>query len=361
MRVKTYRGKSTSQVLEQVKRELGPDAVILSNQTLREDGVCFCEIMAAVEKNDEEPEAPETESRANATSPRGAQDEATGWRREWNHIKQALLGLAGERLDLSSLEPRQQQALRCLEEGGVDKQVVIRLYAALTNSGGSLLGKLGEMTPLAAPGDFPQRFQAVSGPAGCGKTTQLIRLASTLRRGGKAKICLANGDTTRSKGRLVLKHFAQLLGCTYRELHSPEDFQNLLAEGRKFDRVLIDLPAVGRDAELAGLLKSLGMTEAPDLAVHLVLSPHFGKAQVAAFLQSYLTDKTRSVIWTKLDEACTFGAILNVCEATGLPVSVLSQGPGLRDAAAPQAHQVLWKLLFKHELPAPRRERQAVA
>ena len=42
MRVKTFRGKNTKAVLDQVKRELGPEAVILSSQSKRENGVCFC-------------------------------------------------------------------------------------------------------------------------------------------------------------------------------------------------------------------------------------------------------------------------------------------------------------------------------
>jgi flagellar biosynthesis protein FlhF len=49
MRVKTFRGATTAQVLAQVKAELGADAVILSSKTLREGGAKVCEIMAAVE------------------------------------------------------------------------------------------------------------------------------------------------------------------------------------------------------------------------------------------------------------------------------------------------------------------------
>ncbi len=58
-----------------------------------------------------------------------------------------------------------------------------------------------------------------------------------------------------------------------------------------------------------------------------------------------------SLVWTKLDEACNFGALINVAAATGLPVSALSYGAGLRDTLVPAQSPMLWKIIFKHEMP----------
>ncbi len=60
MRVKTFRGESMRAVLAQVRQELGPEAVILGNQTVREDGRSLCEVMAALEQPDRPPLAAPT-------------------------------------------------------------------------------------------------------------------------------------------------------------------------------------------------------------------------------------------------------------------------------------------------------------
>ncbi len=354
MRVKTFRAKSTKAVLEKVKRELGPEAVILSSQTRRENGVCWCEVMAAVEQDDPSAAAAPGENGGGAVG----EEEVMSLKREWRQIKDVLLGLAGDRIDLAVLPARQQQGLRFLEEDGVQREVIIRLFARLTHDREcSLLQALGGLVGVRAltHGSFPQKLQAVSGPSGVGKTTQLVRMAMAFQKSRPgARVCLVNADCDRGQGRLVLKHYAQLSGITYCELHGKDDAQDLLAAMDAFDRVLVDLPSVPRGGRLDGVLAQLGLDGVEGLAVHLLLSPHYAPAQISAFIDAYRTRKTASLIWTKLDEACTFGAIVNAGAATGLPASALVKGPGLRDALALSDEMALWKLLFKHELPASR-------
>lgn len=357
MRVKTFRGKNTKAVLDQVKRELGPEAVILSSQSKRENGVCFCEVMAAVEQED----TPETASpQGGAEGGYAGSEEVMSLKREWCQIKDVLLGLAGDRIDLSILPPRQQQGLRFLEEDGVQRDVIIRLFARLSRDKEcSLLHALGGLVGVRAltHASFPQKLQAVSGPSGAGKTTQVVRMAMAFQKSRPgSRVCLVNADCDRGQGRIVLKHYCQLSGLTYRELHGMDDVQDLLGSMDKFDRVLIDLPAVPRGGRLADILAQLGLDAIEGLAVHLLLSPHYAQPQISAFLDAYRTRKTVSLIWTKLDEACTFGAIVNAAVASGLPTSALVKGPGLRDALALTDEMALWKLLFKHELPASRTE-----
>lgn len=357
MRVKTFRGKSTKAVLDQVKRELGPEAVILSSQSKRENGVCFCEVMAAVEQ-EEAPASSPASGAGGETPGQFGSDEVMSFKREWSQIKDVLLGLAGDRIDLSVLSPRQQQGLRFLEEDGVRRDVIIRLFARLScDAECSLLGALGGLVPVRGltPNAFPQKLQAVSGPSGVGKTTQLVRMAMAFQKSRPgARVCLVNADCDRGQGRLVLKHYAQLSGLTYRELHGPDDAQDMLGSMDKYDRVLIDLPATPRGGRLAETLAGLGLDGIEGLAVHLLLSPHYAAGQLAAFLDAYRSRKTVSLIWTKLDEACTFGEIVNAAVTSGLPASALVKGPGLRDALALTDEMALWKLLFKHELPTSR-------
>ncbi|WP_415714878.1 hypothetical protein [Maridesulfovibrio sp.] len=159
--------------------------------------------------------------------------------------------------------------------------------------------------------NWPQKFQALAGPHGAGKTSTIIRLAlKEKKENPAARICLASADQGQGKGRLVLRHYADLSGLEFRELASREDFARLIGESRKFDRVFIDLPGLSGNAELEGWLSACGMTGPCDLAVHLVLNPYYASAQYTAFLKKFKSNKVKSLIWTKLDEACNYGALV---------------------------------------------------
>ncbi|WP_415714874.1 hypothetical protein [Maridesulfovibrio sp.] len=53
MRVKTFRGNSTTAVFAEIKAEFGDNAIILSNKSVEEDGRKIHEIMVGVDGQEE--------------------------------------------------------------------------------------------------------------------------------------------------------------------------------------------------------------------------------------------------------------------------------------------------------------------
>jgi flagellar biosynthesis protein FlhF len=89
----------------------------------------------------------------------------------------------------------------------------------------------------------------------------------------------------------------------------------------------------------------------PETATHLVLSPFCDALQTQEFLRRYQSDGSGSLVWTKLDEAVSFGSIVNVACAAGLPVSALSFGAELKESLAPATEPLIWRLIFKRQIP----------
>ena len=121
-------------------------------------------------------------------------------------------------------------------------------------------------------------------------------------------------------------------------------------------RFLLVFPGLSRGRYLTTLLSDAGLArrngESPeDAAVHLALPPHYGSLQLSGILERYHAPHAGSLVWTKLDEAEHYGQIVNVAVQTGLPVSALSFGPGLGNSLTPARENMLWRLLFKRELP----------
>lgn len=345
MRVRTFRGRSAKSVLDRVKAEMGCEAVILNTQTLTEGGKTVCEITAALEQ-DEPQGAPD----GLETPPGWGQ-----WNREWDQIKTHLMALMRPQFDLGALAPRQRMPLEHLESEGVGQGVIMALWRELKERPKtSVLEPLARMVKAAPfnPGRWSQRLHAVAGPAGAGKTTSLLRMALMHKHARPDDdVLVLNADVLHGKGRLFLKHYCDLSGLAYREARSAADLTKILGNAGGCARVFIDLPAVPRGATLEATLGLLGLGQETDLAVHLVLSPIFGPTQAEAYVRRHASDKTASIIWTKLDEACTFGALVNVAFATGLPVSALSYGQGLRGSMAAAEQVMLWRLIFKGEMP----------
>jgi flagellar biosynthesis protein FlhF len=340
-------------VLDQVKAELGRDAVILGTKNVKKDGKCFCEVTAAL---DNTPAPPQTPAAGSSAPPRD--DIAPGWgewHREWDQIKLQLMALMRAGLDPGELSPSQRQAFRHLEEEGVAEGVLSVIWRDLKEDPtASILVPLGGIVQTAPMGDkhWSEKFHAFTGPSGVGKTTTVLRTAlAYAKHHPGAKVLVVNADPVGGKGRHFLKHYSELSRLGYFEPTAEVAMSELLTKGAKFDKVFIDLPGDFGDKNLADKLKDFGLAEIKDMVVHLVLSPHYAPGQYDTFYRRYKSERTRGLVWTKLDEACNFGALVNAAYATGLPVVSLSYGSGLKNTLAPADAVSVWKLLFKHELP----------
>lgn len=344
MQVKTFRGPNTRTVLDQIREELGPDAVILSTQTISDNGRSRCEIMAALEPAKGSGSAP------GSTFP--------GWRemhQEWGAIKDHLFCMLKNQTDYALLTPRQRQSMEYLEREGVAPEVSMHLWRFLKNSPEvSILEGLRGVVPTKPWNGrhWPGKVHVFVGPHGVGKTSSLLRLALNMRREQPSrKICLANADQQHGKGRLLLQHYAELGELPFIDVRSPEEWRDLLGEGREYDAVFVDMPGLARSENLESWLTQKGFELPTGTSVHLVLSPHYAADSLERFAKRFHVPSLASLIWTKLDEAESYGALVNLGYTTRLPVSALCFGTSLSSTLAPADDQTLWKLVFTHRLP----------
>jgi flagellar biosynthesis protein FlhF len=255
-------------------------------------------------------------------------------------------------LRLDELAPRQRLALEFMSREGVGEGVLLDLWQDLKkDSERSVLTGLGKIVRVRPLIQEHEQYVAMSGPGGVGKSLTLFRTALMhSKKNPEARILVANADSMQGKGRLFLKHYAELSRMYYAEISGWSE-EDILALSRKFDKIFIDLPSLPGELTQEQYLVLNKLHNVPGLAVHLVLSPHYASRQLDVFLRKYHSAKTSGVIWTKCDEACTFGSLVNVAFATGIPVSGLAFGQGMRDSMA-QAREIdIWRMLFKHELP----------
>lgn len=349
MQVRTFTGTSTSEIMARIKSELGPDAIILSNQKQTRKGRTCYEIMAALD-------APQARTApAEAPAMPLAQDEAGCLREEWSKLRKQLMAVLKPQMDIRLLTPRQQLVFEYLEREGVSEDVLLDLWEKFRHAPDAptlaVMNDMVEVRPWFDT-DWPHKFHLLTGPYGSGKTSTTLRLALAMKRmHPKRRILVVNADRSQGKGRLYLRHYTELSGLSYRELDNSAQWESLERDAGSHDLVLLDLPGLPARDRLDSWLRDVSGGSLPACHVHLVLSPLFAAAQMNAFVSRFQSDSAASIIWTKLDEACNYGEIINQANNTGLPISLFSLGPDLKNTLAQPKNQDVWKLLLRHELP----------
>ena len=348
MRVKTFHGPSSASVMEQIRKEMGDEAVILSNKTVKKDGKRLYEIMAAVETE------AVAESKKQPIPSLRSDDSPAGWKymhEEWQELKEHLFAVMRPQIDMSLLNPKQRMVLEYLEKEGVGSSIISEIWQRMRSHPNektlTLLKSIVDTKSWTAT-NWKEKFHILAGPFGSGKTTTALRMALSLQKENpKLKICLANADN--GKGRLFLRHYTDLSGFQYKEVFTTESLTELLQSCQEYDKVFIDTPGYGNRENFSKWLETIQNLR-QDAQVHLVMNPLYSAKQTQNFIHRFYNSSAASIIWTKIDEACSYGELINQARATGLPISLLCNGNGLQNSLIKADLSKIWKLIFKHEI-----------
>lgn len=345
MQVRTFIGPTTTEIMAQIKAELGPEAIILSSQKKSRNGQVHYEIMAALDEPMAEVKAPEVNHL----------HDLQDLRQEWSQLRQQLMTILKPQLDLDILKPRLRLVFDCLDREGVSQDVLMDLWNKFRRMPDApilpTIASLLNISPWLET-NWEHHLHFFIGPSGSGTSSILLRLALAMKKKNPhGRILVANADNSQGKGRLYLRHYAQLSNLDYIELETPEQWQALKNQVHNYDLILVDIPSLPKDINVDQWLEHLADGCLSPGHVHVVLSPVYSPAQMNNFMRKVHSPRVSSIIWTKLDEACNYGEILNQFKNSQLPISLFSIGPELKNTLVQPQKNDVWKLLLRRELP----------
>lgn len=364
MAVKKIRGRDMQEALSNVRREFGEDAVIMHTRSAGRFGLSvlggrFVEITASPGPCVRPVTVPATSSGYSSPSRRARLEQELTSRIQQQASKHdvgAQLNILKEdiawiRTTLDSFN----KAPRTSPDAVAGDTPGSRLYNALC-AADIEAGLAKTLARCAGPGknikdslrlaiegviqpcspilfDCPSapKVVALIGPTGVGKTTTIAKLAADFALVKHKKVKVITIDTYRIAAVEQLRTFMDIIDIPLNVVTSPDEMRGAVRCRERYDLILID--TAGRSqrnkmqiAELASFIEAAS----PD-QVHLVLSATTGYRNAAEIIEKFGSIPVHKYLITKLDEAASFGTLLNVAALCGKPLSYVTNGQTVPD------------------------------
>jgi flagellar biosynthesis protein FlhF len=365
MKLKTFRGKTMAEVLREVKRHFGPDAVILNTRTLTRGGLLglgekpYVEITAARQLADlpeplrRDTLLPRTDRRVR---PEGAGTPVSAPRpttaalppeavlSELSTLRTLVTDLVREtrRSHTGSLPDALYETYQKLVERAVAEEIARWLVdslrqeltaeqlhdarivrAHLARAMESMLPTSGPVRPVRTDGPT---VIALIGPTGVGKTTTIAKLAANLCLREHRKVGLITIDTYRIAAVEQLRTYAQIIDVPLEVVVSPTELKRAVLGMQDREIVLIDTAGRSqRDHHKIGELRTFFDAVKPD-EVHLVLSGACSEAVLQETIRRFQPVGIDRILFTKLDETVGFGVILGCLSKAEARLSYVTTG-----------------------------------
>jgi flagellar biosynthesis protein FlhF len=368
MKLKTYVARDPQEALAQVKRELGPEAVILSAQSRR---VRTSESSWAKHRQVEITAAVDQAAALDSPTvfqawPANSANPSLPFRQlreELQEMKGLLRQWLGTQDPPSWLAPYGDLNLlfQTLVRVGIHDQIIHRwlngVRTSLTNGNNNsgknlkrlalrqLLQEVEVRDPWKMSPQGPHRWVFL-GSTGVGKTTIIAKLAIHAAFVRQMHVGLISLDNVRLGGQEQLASYARLSDLPLVAVESRSELAEALNKMADLDLILIDTP--GRNPCDPGLPMELDQLfgELPGLEHHLVVSATTKEGNLIDTFQGFHVVPPASCIVTKLDESRDIVGVFNQLCTRRVPLSYLTTGQRIPEDIEPATHRRLAGLLL---------------
>ena len=370
MQIKKFIAPSLKEATQQMKQELGLDAIILGTRVLeadkRFDMKKMYEITAGIDQpaktNNPKPDSAKT------AKPGNYESELLSLTNKIFPQKEALPQTPAKKANknsaassIKSFEREITEIAESLQMHEVQKNIVATLVKHLSNSSGFvdesglenyLLSTMASMIPTTSFKVNKNKTHKIAlvGPTGVGKTTCIAKLAVISKIIHKLNVGLISIDTYRLGAIDQLRIFSEISDIEMAVAYEPEEIPKLLQKFKNKDLIFID--TVGRSQKskksLDSIEKHLQAAQVDETV--LVVSATSSTRTLNDVADKFKNTKYSSVIFSKVDEAVSYGNIMNLAVTHNVPVMFLTNGQVIPDDIVSVNPAFLANLVFTGKL-----------
>ena len=369
MKIKSYFASSVEQAIQEARKELGTDAMLITSRRSSPETRSLGAYEVVFGLN------PPSNSSSNSSGARprsvvpaaDLSGELESLRAQLQEIKSTLQGARPAESPVSEVEELCEElvsadlarniaqeivsaALRLREQLPRDQQtspISLRAYVA------EMISKRLQFAPpfqqSTASGEGA-RFVVFAGPAGAGKTTTLIKIAIRECLAQRQPVRILSVDPYRVAAHEKLRSFAAIIGVGFTAINSVQEFVAAGEESRIKSIVLVDTPGYS-PAESDGVTEVASYFERlANKQVHLVLPASMKRSDLTRSIRHYAPLKPDFLLFTKLDETESLGAILSAAIESGKPLSFFTNGQNIPEDIEPAHDRALLASVFRPEV-----------
>ena len=387
MIIKKFQGKTEAEAVENAKRELGSNIVVMNVRSVKKKGLFsflmpqITEVTVALEEESEQPSAISREEKKSFTDAiANIRSVSEASLKQQENVKENLEDTENKKKESNVLEEKLdnlhvllEQQLQKPEEKNEEleeeqdnelakfmkllyntmlENEVNEKYAnqiideiekinkpntpfdyALANTYQKMILKFGKPSGIT-PSPNGAKVIFFLGPTGVGKTTTIAKIASKFSVENGKKVALLTADTYRIAAAEQLRTYANILEVPFRIIYSTEDVEQALRDFKEYDYILVDTAGHSYQNEAQREVMNSFIHSVDGKAekeVFLVLSATTKYRDLINIADTYSAMTEYKLIFTKLDETTTLGNLLNLKLHTGFPLSYVTYGQNVPD------------------------------
>lgn len=360
MKVKKYIARTMPEAMNLIRKDLGPDAVILNSKEIRQGGflgffqktklevfAILDESPLEISKNDSGMNASLKENEPAETFQQPANNQQNQQvLKELNALKNLLkhqhhINHYGDRL-LSEYQAMHTYLLEQEVSESLTRQIIMNV---MTEQHEKHIEPMMENIYQQTKSEIMKYCKALSfeginyskqivhfvGPTGVGKTTTLAKVAAKCLLTDQKTVAFISTDTYRIAAIDQLKTYAKILNVPLEVAYSNQDYQQAIEKFSEYDLILVDTPGRNfRDRQYIEEMKdSIYLNE--KIETYLVLSLTAKPKDLQDIQKQFQTLNIKEIIFTKLDETTQFGSILSIASEMGTGIAYLTNGQDVPD------------------------------
>jgi len=365
MNVKRYQVENMQQAMDFARRELGSDAVMISQSRVRRKGLknLFRKPVLEVTFTYDPAQTPSAKKTSMSYMP----DNVELIKKEYKNIKSTATSEQFEQLDnrMGSFESMLSELMDKFkymkhdfvydypEEINkmlgilIEAQVVEELAHALAKETDKMLRQqpgsnaseimehlileqFGKPEPILHK-KFSQKVILVLGSTGVGKTTTIVKLAADFAVKQKKNVGIINTDTYRIGATEQLQTYADILGVPLQVVYHLYELEAAMEQMSDRDIIFVDTAGKrpGDKQHKDDLLEIIRILQPEDILLCLSATTSFASIREMVDVYGFVDDYR--ILITKLDETRYKGTVLNISSYTKKPLAYVTTGQNVPD------------------------------
>jgi len=358
METKTYFARSVQAAMEVARKELGPDAMLVTSRPAPEEAQVFGRLEVTFAWEPGAVSSAQAEPRAAAAMP-GQGERVRGEsglddiRMEISALRAAIGRQGGGPAVAANASEADSEAVRNLCETGMERDTARQIAAAAMRSTGrvadGILRELATRIPAATftpPEPEESRTLAFVGPAGRGKTASLVKVAARYGLGRRIPTRVYSAGAHGVGGAEQMARYCSILGVPFQSFETFESL-NLALQGERWKGLaLIDTSGGIADdrKEMEGMAKFFARRI--DIEKHLVIRADARSADMQFMLTKFAALEPSRLLFTGVDEARGLGAAVETMIRSRVPAVFFGTGPQMPEDLEEVSVQKLVRLIW---------------